>query len=56
MNARAIGLWPYNSSIVYILTDDGPLYSLDSGVTFANKLGNLSGWSDQVYIVPVWIS
>ena len=56
MNARAIGLWPYNSAIVYMLTDDGPLYSLDGGATFANKLGNLSGWADQVYIVPVWIS
>lgn len=55
-NARAIGLWPYNSDIVYMLTDDGPLYSVDGGATFANKTGNLAGFSGQVYIVPVWIS
>lgn len=55
--ARAIGLWPSGAGdTVFMVTDAGPVVSTDGGATFADKLGDLVGWADPVYIVPAWIS
>ena len=57
--ARAIGLWPFDASQIYLTLDDGgPYFSTNSGVSFASKLGN---WASAVgsannarTLVPVW--
>ena len=58
-NARALGLWPYDANRIYIATDDGgPYFSIDSGVTFASKLGNFAtavgSANNARTVVPVW--
>lgn len=56
-NARAIGLWPYgNGDIVFMMTDDGPQYSIDGGTTFSDKAGDMPATANPLYIVPVWVS
>lgn len=56
-NARAIGLWPYGAGdIVFMMTDDGPQYSVDGGATFSNKAGDMPATANPLYIVPVWVS
>jgi len=40
-NARTLGLWPYNADYIYMaLTDGGPYFSTNGGVSFASKQGN----------------
>ena len=60
-NARAIGLWPYDASQIYLTLDDGgPYFSTNGGISFASKLGN---WATAVgsannarTLVPCWTS
>lgn len=56
--SRAIGLWPYDSTRIFLLQYNDISYSIDGGVTFISKLGNWStvfAASTVIMIVPVWI-
>ena len=61
---NALGRWPYNPNLVYILaTSPTPhiKYSTDRGATFTNKDGNWASvmgvaLADMVNIVPVWVA
>jgi len=58
INSGAIGLWPYDSTRIFLLQYNDISYSIDGGVTFISKLGNWStvfAASTVIMIVPVWI-
>jgi hypothetical protein len=63
----ALGLWPYDSRMVFILSNDtgGPLVSFDRGLTWNGRSGNMEallgttielGAGYPVSMVPVWVT
>jgi len=58
--ARALGLWPYNPNIVFLIKGSQVMASSDGGLTFINKNGNWStvfgtSFANGVMVVPVWV-